>query len=84
VRAAARQRILAAADPVAARLIEIATSKTTEPRDAIVAAREILDRAGVVAEVPSTGASNGTVLWEEFCAIHRRVVAGVAVKAEEE
>jgi hypothetical protein len=63
---------------VAARLIEIARSKETDPRDAIVAAREILDRAGIVAEAPSTGTSNGTILWEEFCAIHRRVVAGVA------
>jgi hypothetical protein len=82
--AAARRRILAAADPVAARLIEIATSKTTVPRDAIVAARDLLDRAGLLAEAPSTGTSNGTVLWEEFCPIHRRVVGGGAANAEEE
>jgi hypothetical protein len=63
---------------VAARLIAIATSKKTEPRDAIVAAREVLDRAGLVAERPvdATSAGNGTVLWDEFCAIYqRRVVA---------
>ncbi len=78
--AAARRRLLAAADPVAARLIEIALSKRTEPRDAIVAAREILNRAGVSAPQPAGNAStaaNGQVLWDEFCAIyHRRVAVG--------
>ena len=44
----------------------------------------LLDRAGLVAEAPSKGTSNGTVLWEEFCAIHRRVVGGGAANAEEE
>jgi hypothetical protein len=78
--AAARHRILLACDPVAARLIEIAKSKLTEPKDAIVAIREILNRAGVsaapVVDVP--GATQGQVLWEEFIQIHRRRVPELA------
>jgi hypothetical protein len=75
VLAAARRRLLAACDPAAARLDAIARSKKSENRDAIAAAREILDRAGLLAERPgdATSAGNGTVLWEEFVALHRRV-----------
>lgn len=74
--AAARQRLLMASDPVAARLIEIAKSKRTDPKDAIVACREVLNRAGVSAQpVPeSAGTGQGQVLWEEFIQIHRRRV----------
>lgn len=74
VLAAARLRILQAADPVAARLIQIAKSKLTEPRDAIAACREILNRAGLAPQLEVTGASanNGQVLWDEFVAIYRR------------
>ena len=69
----ASRRLLEAA--AAARLIEIAMSQTTEPKDAIVAIREILDRAGI--QPPRTdaaAASDGTVLREEFLQIHKRVV----------
>jgi hypothetical protein len=78
--AAARHRLLMACDPVAARLIEIAKSKKTETKDAIVACREILNRAGVGAQpVPDVpGASQGQVLWEEFIQIHRRRVPELA------
>lgn len=65
-----------ACDPVAARLIEIAKSKLTEPKDALAAIREVLNRAGLsvqaAADVP--GASQGQVLWDEFIQIHRRRV----------
>lgn len=73
--AAARLRILMACDPVAARLIEIAKSRKTEAHDAIVACREILNRAGVSATpVSDAGAASGQVLWDEFVTIHRRRV----------
>ena len=41
--AAARQRLLMAADPAAAKLIEIMRSKKTEPHVAISACKEILN-----------------------------------------
>jgi hypothetical protein len=70
---AARRRLLLAADPIAARLIQIALGKKTEPKDAIVAIREILNRAGVHAEQsPDDGSIPGQVLWDEFIQIHRR------------
>jgi hypothetical protein len=74
--AAARHRLLKACDPVAARLIEIAKSKLTEPKDAIVAIREVLNRAGLSAQpvAEAQGANQGQVLWEEFIQIHRRRV----------
>jgi hypothetical protein len=66
---------LAAADPVAARLVEIALDKSIESRAAIVAIREILNRAGIVAKTEIAGsAPDGTVLWEEFIALRRRVI----------
>jgi hypothetical protein len=78
-------RILMAADPAAARLVEIARSPTTEPKDAIIAIRELLDRAGI-GHKPMNGAgqSDSTVLWEEFLAIHRRRVLGAHGDAETE
>jgi hypothetical protein len=77
--AAARLRLLMACDPVAARLIEIAKSKKTDPKDAIVAIREILNRAGVAAApAVDPGGDVGQVLWEEFIQIHRRRVPDLA------
>ena len=73
VRNAALQRILAAADPAAARLVEIALSKKSKDSDAIAAIRELLNRASVAVPPPSP-AADGTVLWEEFVAIHRERV----------
>jgi hypothetical protein len=74
VRDAARKRLLAAADPVAARLIEIALNVGTESQHAISAIVQVLNRAGIVA--PAVTATNegtsGQVLWEEFVEIHRR------------
>jgi hypothetical protein len=67
-------RLLMAADPAAARLVEIVRSPRTETKDAIVAIRELLDRVGIRAEVPATAANvhnDGTILWEEFLQIHR-------------
>jgi hypothetical protein len=52
--------------------VEIATSRTTEPKDAIAAICEILDRAGIGGEPSAAGSSSGQVLWEEFVQIHRR------------
>jgi hypothetical protein len=63
-----------AADPAAARLIQIMKDKNTEPKDAIVAIRELLDRAGVAAQ-PAAAPNNGLVLWDEFIQIHRRRVS---------
>jgi hypothetical protein len=76
VRDAARQRILAAADPVAARLISIALNKKTKHPDAIAAARDVLNRAGVTAIMSTIGSAEdgGQVLWEEFIQIHRKRV----------
>ena len=80
--AAARRRLLLLIDPalgVLARSVRIRTSKNWEPSaQEIAAAREILNRAGLVAVAPdphaADGASLGQVLWEEFIQIHRRVV----------
>jgi hypothetical protein len=66
-------RLLMASDPAAARLIQIANSKKTDPHHAITAIREILNRAGLSAS-PTTGAADGQVLWDEFVTIHRRRV----------
>lgn len=71
--AKAKLRLALAADSVAARLVAIAVSKKTKTADAIAAARDLLDRAGVRAERETHGAAgDGTVLWEEFIEIHRR------------
>ena len=71
---AARRRILAAADPAAARLIQIALNRKTKHPDALAAIRELLNRAGVVAVAAGPALpDNGQVLWEEFIQIHRRV-----------
>lgn len=80
VMAAAMRRILMAADPAAARLVSIALAKGkdkgVEPQHSLVAIRELLNRAGVVAvrKIEETTADNGQVLWEEFIQIHRRRV----------
>jgi len=74
--AAAMRRILMAADPAAAKLIQIALGRKTHPKDAIMAIRELLNRAGIHSAV-DTGMGNdpdtgGQVLWDEFIQIHRR------------
>src|SRR3954467_731607 len=69
VRDAARKRILAAADPVAARLIEIALNVGTETQHAIAAIIQVLNRAGVVGPAPTNEGTGGQVLWEEFVEI---------------
>jgi hypothetical protein len=75
VREAARRRILAAADPVAARLIQIALDPHTETQHALVAIRDLLNRAGIIAE-PAAQEDSGTgqLLWDEFTQIHRKRV----------
>lgn len=78
--AAAVRRILMAADPAAARLVSIALGKGKDKRvevqHSLVAIRELLNRAGVVAvrKIEDPAADNGQVLWEEFIQIHRRRV----------
>ena len=75
--AAARLRILLAADPAAAKLVAIALGRKTKHTDAIVAIRELLNRAGLHSAV-DTGINDpgdGSVLWDEFIQIHRRRVA---------
>ena len=72
VRDAARRRILAAADPVAARLIDIALNAGTETRHALAAITQVLDRAGIVAPAATGEGTDGAVLWDEFLQIHRR------------
>jgi len=84
--AAARRRLLLLVDPAlgvlaqAVRVRTKAVGKYWEPSaQEISAAREILNRAGLVAVAPidpnaAAGASLGQVLWEEFIQIHRRVV----------
>jgi hypothetical protein len=78
--AAARMRILLAADPAAARLVSIALAKGkdrgVETKDSLVAIRELLNRAGVVSQRGEESATpdNGQVLWDEFISIHRRKV----------
>jgi hypothetical protein len=83
--AAARRRLLMAADPAAARLVQIALNEATEPKDAIVAIRELLNRAGVTSQPPddaATGSNDGTVLWEEFVALHRMRVGNTETPVE--
>lgn len=77
--AAARLRILQAADPAAARLVSIALAKgrdkDVEPQVSLTAIRELLNRAGVAARpVEDSPGDNGQVLWDEFIQIHRRRV----------
>lgn len=78
VLAKARLRLATIADPVLARLATIALSKKTKNSDAITAAKDILDRAGLrpEREAAAAGPNDGTVLWEEFVSIHKRVTAG--------
>jgi hypothetical protein len=73
VKAAAQRRLLEAADPVAARLVKIALAAKTEVKDALIAIREVLNRAGIIAET-TTGASagDGMMLWDEFVQVYRR------------
>lgn len=70
---AAKLRLALASDVVAKRLVTIATGKRTKTSDAIMACKDILDRAGVRHDRGETaaGSGEGTVLWEEFIAIHR-------------
>lgn len=76
--AAARMRILLAADPAAARLVSIALAqgkdKHVEPQHSLVAIKELLNRAGLVAQkgADEPKVDEGQLLWEEFIAIHRR------------
>jgi hypothetical protein len=80
--AAAKLRLALAADAVAERLVTIALSKRTRDSDVIAAAKDLLDRAGVRAEKPANERVNdGTVLWEEFIAVHRRGIAAPAAGA---
>jgi len=51
VRASAQRRLLEAADPAAARLIDIALN-TEDPKVALVAIRDVLDRAGITPPEP--------------------------------
>jgi hypothetical protein len=86
--AAARRRLLLLIDPAlgvlaqAVRVRSRANAKKWDPSaQEIAAAREVLNRAGLIAVAPldpsrSADASLGQVLWEEFIQIHRRVVAG--------
>jgi hypothetical protein len=76
------RRILAAADPAAARLVSIALAKgkdkNVDAQHSLTAIRELLNRAGVVAvrkiEDPGARPDDGQVLWDEFIQIHRRRV----------
>jgi len=72
---AANRRILAAADPAVARMIEIALDSKTKHRDAIAAIRELMTRAEMIAQLYSaaTDADNG-VLWDEFMEVYNRRV----------
>ena len=73
VKAKARQRLLAAADPAAARLIELINDRTLEPRDTLAAIRELFNRAGLgPVDTSATTDNTGQVLWEEFVQIHRK------------
>lgn len=92
---AARRRLLLLIDPAlgvlaqAVRVRSKANSKHWEPSaQEIAAAREVLNRAGLVAVAPldparSADASLGQVLWEEFIQIHRRVVTGADPATED-
>jgi hypothetical protein len=54
---------------------KLCLNKQTKDADVIVAAKDLLDRAGVKAEKPADASAHaGTVLWEEFVQIHRRRV----------
>jgi hypothetical protein len=78
VKASARLRILAAADPVSARLVLMATQKRPfnklEPALALAAIKDLLNRAGIVAGAAQEddAGSGGQMLWDEFIQIHRR------------
>jgi hypothetical protein len=84
--AAARRRLLLLIDPAlgvlaqAVRVRTKANAKYWEPSaQEISAAREVLNRAGLVAVAPldphaTDGERLETVLWEEFIQIHRRAV----------
>jgi hypothetical protein len=74
VKDAAKRRILAAADPAAARLIAIAMDKKTKHVDAITALRDLLTRAGITGQGTEGGADGSLVTFEEFIQIHRRRV----------
>lgn len=76
VRDAARLRLALAVDPIVARLVKLAISPRTKPADAAAIARDLLNRAGFVAETTggSPAGDGGGVLWDEFIAIHRRRV----------
>jgi len=65
-----------AADPAAARLVQIALSKSKKIKtsDSIAAIRDLLNRAGIHARPEDASADNGQVLWDEFIQIHRRRV----------
>jgi hypothetical protein len=69
-------RILAAADPVAARMVQIALSKRTKTADAIAIGRDLLNRAAAISGTSDKQTGNGEsqVLWDEFIQIHRRRV----------
>jgi hypothetical protein len=55
----------------------------TKDSDAIAAAKDVLDRAGIRAERDAgAGVSDGTVLWEQFIQIHRRKVGAANGNAE--
>lgn len=85
VREAAKRRIMAAADPIAAMLISMALDKKIEPAVRAAAGRDLLTRAGVTANAKDEGLSaraDGQMLWEEFVQIHRRMV-GDAGKARD-
>jgi hypothetical protein len=77
---AARVRLLAAADPLIARLLQIGLARgkdrKVEPQHSLAAIREALNRMGFTA-MPAkldAPAGDGTVLWDEFIQIHRRRV----------
>jgi hypothetical protein len=90
--AAAKRRLLELVDPalgVLARAVRPRRSKRWEPQPTeIAAAREVLDRAGIRAERMPVGpasaatAEDGTVLWEEFIAIHRLRVGNATQSSE--
>lgn len=47
VKAAAKRRLLEAADPAAAALVKIALDEDMDPRVRVMAIRDLLDRAGI-------------------------------------
>ena len=82
--AAAKRRLLTLVDPalgVLARAVRPRRNKYWEPTSTeIQAVREIMRLAGFSAAEDAAG--DGTVLWEEFIAIHRRVTTTGAVTAK--